>query len=612
MTRPNLTGTAGRTYDVVIVGGGIGGSTLAVILARHGVDVLMLEGGSHPRFTIGESTIPEATLLLRVLAGRYDVPELAALSTYGSTLRYVTAGCGVKRNFSFFHHAPGEPVNPRQSTQLPTFAPPLGPDCHYFRQDIDSWLYYLALRYGADGVTGAQVNEVEFGPGGADLGTADGRRYRARFVVDAGGIRAFLPQALDLRDSTCAYRTSSRSIFTHMVGVTPWELAGAGPASHGLPSPPSQGTLHHIFDGGWMWVIPFDNHPRSTNLLTSVGVTLDTARSPWSGAPPEEEFWSVVSRFPSVAQQLRQAKPARAFVGSQRNQFSSARLAGDRWILLPHASNFIDPLFSSGLSITFWAVNQFAAQLIDSVRTGHFSAERYEPTADWVRRCFDYYDALVSRSYTSFRDFELWNSWSRIWVLASLYGNSGLLGVLSRARGGIDDPAYAALESEPYRGLQAIDNPEFAALFKAAVNEVDRYGAGQQSAPDAAAQIYDHIRASGLAPAPISVLDPAARCPAGIFTLLPLARLRMWGLRAPQHVRGRYFNSGVGLTTRLLAGTVADEAGQGLAGVRHLMRDTFRGWNRDWHRPVAEASPVPASASLTPEPAVVTQKAEAD
>jgi FADH2 O2-dependent halogenase len=584
-----------HVHDVAVIGGGIGGSTLAAILARHGVDVLLLEGGSHPRFAIGESTIPESTLLLRIMARRYDVPELAHLSTYGGTLKHVSSACGVKRNFSFFQHSRDEHADPRKSTQLPTFAPPLGPDCHFFRQDTDAWLYHTALRYGAEGVTGAQVTEVDIGDAGVSLRTADGRHRRVRFAVDAGGIRALLPQALGLREQVSPYQTRSRSIFTHMVGVLPWEAVAADRDAHGLPSPPSQGTLHHVFDGGWAWIIPFDNHPRSTNPLCSVGINLDLGKFPGTGAEPADEFRELVSLFPSLAAQLRHARPARGFTASVSNQFASRQLAGDRWVLLPHASNFIDPLFSSGLSITFWAVNQLAARILDSVRSGHFTVECLEPVAEWVSRCFGYYDTLVSRSYVAFADFELWNAWNRIWVLASLYGNSGLIGVLSRARGAIDDPVWGVLETEPYRGVQGVDNPECSTLMKAAATEIDRFAAGQQSAAEAAGRIYEHIGASGLVPGPLPLLDPAARCPAGTFTLLPMARLLRWGQRAPRHVRGRYFTSGAGLVGGLLAGDVADEARQGVRGMRHLLRDTFRGWNQDWRAaaPVrsAEGSP---------------------
>ncbi|MBV9143925.1 MAG: tryptophan 7-halogenase [Pseudonocardiales bacterium] len=71
-----------KVHDVAIIGGGIGGSIMAAILAGNGVDVLLAEGTPHPRFTIGESTTPETSISLRLLAARYGVPELAYLEAY--------------------------------------------------------------------------------------------------------------------------------------------------------------------------------------------------------------------------------------------------------------------------------------------------------------------------------------------------------------------------------------------------------------------------------------------------------------------------------------------------------------------------------------------------
>lgn len=88
-----------QRYDVAVIGSGIGGSTLAAILARQGLSVVVFEAGAHPKFAIGESTILEASEMMRALAKFYDVPELAYFSTE-YFLNYAGTTHGVKRHFS--------------------------------------------------------------------------------------------------------------------------------------------------------------------------------------------------------------------------------------------------------------------------------------------------------------------------------------------------------------------------------------------------------------------------------------------------------------------------------------------------------------------------------
>src|SRR5262245_43246151 len=105
------------TYDVLVLGTGIGGTVLGTILARHGVRVVMVEQGTHPRFAIGESTIPETSLMMRLLSKRYDVPELHHLSSFPEVRAHVSNACGVKRNFSFCWQPEGAELNAHELNQ---------------------------------------------------------------------------------------------------------------------------------------------------------------------------------------------------------------------------------------------------------------------------------------------------------------------------------------------------------------------------------------------------------------------------------------------------------------------------------------------------------------
>jgi tetracycline 7-halogenase / FADH2 O2-dependent halogenase len=572
-----------RVFDVAIVGGGVGGTVLAAILARNGVRVLLLEGSGHPRFAIGESTVPETTFGLRVLARRYGVPELENLSTNATLRHRVSSNCGVKRNFGFVYHRDGQPTRAEECTQYLTWAPPLGPDSHFFRQDVDAYLFHVAVSYGVTAYTHTLVEDVKFADDGAVLVTADRGNFQASYVVDAGGMRAVLPERLGLRQEP-EYRTRSRTIYTHMVNVRPYDTVGPPREEHGMPSPFSQGTLHHIFEGGWMWVIPFDNHSASTSELCSVGINLDLDTYPRpDGMSPEEEFWHHVRRFPTVAGQFERARAVRPYVATDRTQFSSQSVIGDRWCLLPHASDFVDPMFSSGLAVTVMALNSLGHRLIGAVRDQDFSTDRFEYLQTWTKRMFRFYDDMVSCSYISFDDFELWNAWNRIWNITTLYGTNAQNQVSIAYDASGDPTAFEALETSPYRGLQGMDNPWVERLFDSGVEAMRAYRAGRKSKEETVARIFQLLEESRLHPASWPLLDPEDRCPTRSFTLLPVARILLWGkFRSPRHVRGSYFTGGARMVSREAWQLCATELRRGRTTLNQTIRDMWVSWNQDW------------------------------
>jgi FADH2 O2-dependent halogenase len=115
--------------------------------------------------------------------------------------------------------------------------------------------------------------------------------YRAGYLVDASGMRSLMANKLGWRHRDL--KSQTRTIFTHMVDVPCYNNVGLSREAYGHPFRLSEGTLHHVFRGGWLWVIPFNNHPRATNPVCSVGLQLDPRLYPTrADLTPEEEFFT--------------------------------------------------------------------------------------------------------------------------------------------------------------------------------------------------------------------------------------------------------------------------------------------------------------------------------
>lgn len=351
-------------FDIAVVGSGFAGSLFAMIARRLGRSVLLVERGRHPRFAIGESSTPLANLLLHDVAREYDLPRLAPLTKWGSWQSvYPHLACGLKRGFTFYQHRPGESFAPLadRSNQLLVAASPhdLVGDTHWYRPDFDAFLASEAQDAGVRFVDGVNLDSAEWCGNDALLrGTREGAaiQFRARWVVDASGPRGFLHRVLGLAERAFPWMLGTQSLYGHFRDVK--RLSGDAIGATGAPYPPEDAAVHHVFDGGWVWVLRFNNE------VTSAGVAA-TDELAWRLKLNEgQPAWERLCRqFPTLGDLFGAAIPLRPLTYVPKLSFRTTRTCGPWWVLLPSAAGFIDPLLSTGFPLTLLGIARLARVL---------------------------------------------------------------------------------------------------------------------------------------------------------------------------------------------------------------------------------------------------------
>ncbi|NOT01064.1 MAG: NAD(P)-binding protein [Phycisphaerales bacterium] len=465
MTRPDH-------YDLVVLGAGFGGSLTAWIARSAGRRVLLLERGRHPRFAIGESSTPLANLKLAALADRYHLTPLKPLCKYGPWKRsHPHIACGLKRGFSFFHHRSGRPFKPDTDHQneLLVAANPDAErgDTHWYRSDFDAFLVEQARTAGVTYVDRCDVIEIHRGPPwrlrvATPTGPMD---VTAGFLIDATGDSRRIADIVDAIDRTDTMQTRTYGLYSHFCNVAPWSdvLAELGGSTDDHPYPCDAAALHHVIDGGWMWVLRFDNG------ITSAGFSLNPRTHPPDAAgSPDEQWRSLMAVYPSIARQFREATPVFPLIRTNRLQRRLDRTAGDDWALLPHSAGFVDPWLSTGIAQTIDGIERLAPILTGDCDPLHrdWALAAYDRN---VNRSFDLIDRLVAACMRSFECFDVMTSVTMAYFAAATFTEERLrAGVDVSAHGFLlaQDDRFGEIADEMYRAVGNISRLDAAAFTK--------------------------------------------------------------------------------------------------------------------------------------------------
>lgn len=404
-----------NTYDCCVLGAGIAGTASALVLSQAGLKVLVVEAGQHPRFAIGESLVPTTTLGFDYLARTYRIPELRQISHYPAMMESKLTGWP-KLGFWFGNHRDGQALQPGHEMMFISPSFPVGPDVHMLRADTDSFLVTRLANYGVEYVDRTSVTDWHTAADHHALVLErEGQRQTvaARFLLDCSGSQSFLAKCQQLRETPTRLRTNTRTIFAHFRNVRFLEEVLGQPCAR-FGTMRDACTIHHCFEGGWFWLIRFDSG------ICSVGVVLDRRTYVDNDLPAEDEFWSFVNRFPTVAAHLAGAVTTRPIVKCGRLQFTSQRIYGERYLLAPHAASFVDPLFSTGMDLTTVFIARMAPVVASVVQNGDLLTERFASLDACHQAEIDCVDRLVHGMHCSFRNPDVFKQYWRCWITASL------------------------------------------------------------------------------------------------------------------------------------------------------------------------------------------------
>lgn len=419
------------TFDIAIFGSGPAGSVLAMTLCRQGFRVLLIERQQHPRFAIGESTTPLGNLILETLGHRYNLPELVSISEYGKWQRDLPhLSCGLKRGFSFFYHQEGKPFSTDtchvHELLVAASADDATADTHWLRSEVDQYLMERAVVAGATYWDLTRLQSAERTKSTWKLtlqrnGTPE--TIACQFIVDASGPGGTIQRLLQAHPqephAAKPFLTRSRSLYNHFDNMPRWEaiLNQAGISTTNHPFPCDQAALHHVFDGGWMWVLRLDNG------VVSAGFSLCPDKFPLAAFPTAESEWeAILARFPGIAKQFAGSRTLRPWVRTGAMQYRSADVVGEGFAQLPHAAYFLDPLFSHGMAHTFLAIERLTLLLgkyRDDWQGRSFQAE-LQQYAVRMQSEMDHIDQLIAGCHASMKDFSAFVAHSMLYFSGAI------------------------------------------------------------------------------------------------------------------------------------------------------------------------------------------------
>jgi flavin-dependent dehydrogenase len=354
-----------RKHDVIIIGGGPGGSTLAALLAKQGFDVGIFEREIYPRFHIGESLLP-STMPIFKETGFYETLDSGKyIRKFGA--RFIDYRDDDAEIYFGFEEGLNRAIP--MAFEVP-------------RSEFDKDILEHARKCGATVYQPEKVKTVTIGDTKVNVTTNKGE-YEALYIADASGRDSILGKQFNLRKKN--NDLNNVAVFSHFNGVG--RLAGKSEGDIVIGLLPEQ---------SWSWVIPFQGD------CTSVGVVCHSNQ--YKGTHDLHKYLiDSVTSSTRLRYYMKNAERTGEVTVISNYSHHCESYAGDRWILIGDSAVFLDPIFSSGVHVSCTSAKLASGHLTKCLRenitlTTNGKHERYKAELDkGVQR----FHALISLFYNS-------------------------------------------------------------------------------------------------------------------------------------------------------------------------------------------------------------------
>jgi 1H-pyrrole-2-carbonyl-[peptidyl-carrier protein] chlorinase len=354
---------------VIIIGGGPAGSTLGSYLSIAGIDNVILESANHPRPHVGESMVTSTTRI-------FD--EIGFLKTMERE--------GFPRKYGASWHAPKQEATfSLEFRELPQPGIRQEHTYHVDRAKMDMLLLKHAESLGSKVFQGMHVQRVLFDGTKATGVQVDcaGHQFDmdADVVVDASGRQTLLGKQLKLKESDPDF--NQFAVHAWFEGVD----RGVG----------ERATDIHVYfltcRRGWVWQIPI------TDKITSIGVVAEKEVFKQSKNDEQRYFFDNIETNPHLAKAMKNATRINDFKREADYSYCMSTFVGDGFLCIGDAARFVDPIFSSGVSVALSSAKFAADRIRYAFAHGDFSEAAFAPYEQKLRSGVDVWYEFIRLYY---------------------------------------------------------------------------------------------------------------------------------------------------------------------------------------------------------------------